>query len=532
MAGRTRWRGLIALFVVAALAFTACSSGSSSGGGSDDTAGGGGSPSDPNGVVKVGYDLQQEGGEIEIDPTVAKAGALPNDPLYYMIYGRFLQPHEDGTLSPDLAESVDLVDTTTIRINLRPDGKFSDGSPFDATAVKAYFDEVIAKRSQNETAFLPAFYDLASVTVENPATVVLSIPGGTAASWYDSYIPIWTSSVVKVPVADPNKPIGAGPFKIDDYKPGESLTLSKNENYWRADDVLFAGLDLQQVAFAQPATGISAIQAGQLDMSFSEPSLINSMSGDVTSFARTSPNKNVWMHFCKSSGPMADPRVRVAINKALDREAISEAVYEGTASASVQLWPNDHRLANPDLDETLSYDPDGAKELLAEAGYANGLEVQIFPIQAFNLDETAEVMQGMFADVGITATIVPTTDYVSQYLQNTPPNGIGLYPGNAAGAAKLNAFTGASLGNVCKYENAELTGIINQIKTVSEASDEAVELWHEAADIIVPEALGGFVLWRSELTAYDASRLGDFEVLAGGDFLLPDPFVTYVKKGS
>jgi peptide/nickel transport system substrate-binding protein len=531
MSGRTRWRGLIGLFVVAALAFSACSSGDDDAGPSD-TGSSSGSAADPSGVINVGYDLQQEGGEIEIDPTVAKAGALPNDPLYYSIYGRFLRPLEDGTLEPDLAESVDLVDNSTIQINLREGVTFSDGSPFDANAVKAYFEAVIANKSVNETAFLGPFYALETITAVDPTTVTLTIGGGTAASWFDSYIPIWTSSVVKVPVTDPNKPIGAGPFKIQDYKPAESLSLVKNESYWRADDVQFAGLELQQVAFAQPATGIAAIQSGQLDMSFSEPSLIDSLSGDVTSYARTSPNKNVWMHFCKSSGPMADPRVRVAINKALDRDAISEAVYFGTASPSVQLWPNDHRLANPDLDETLSYDPEGAKQLLEEAGYADGLDVQLFPIQAFNLDETAEVMQGMLADVGITATIVPTTDYVANFLQNPPPNGIGIYPGNAAGAAKLNTFTGTSLGNVCKYEDPELTAIINQIKTVSEASDEAVELWHEAADTIVPEALGGFLLWRSELSAYNASRLGDFEVLAGGDFLLPDPFVTYVKSGS
>jgi len=531
MAGSATFRRVLALVVVAFLGLASCSSSDDepSATTGDTTAA---SDADANGIVNVGYDLQQEGGTIEIDPTVAKAGALPNDPLYYMIYGRFLRPLEDGSLEPDLAESVDLVNTTTIQINLRDGVMFSDGSPFDAAAVKAYFDAVIANRPVNETAFQGPFYALETITVVDPTTVTLTIPGGTAASWFDSYIPIWTSSVVKVPVTDPNKPIGAGPFKIAEYQPGETLSLVKNENYWRADDIKFAGLDFQQIAFAEPSSGLSAIQSGQLDMTFSEPSLISSYSGGVESYARTSPNKNVWMHFCKSSGPMADARVRVAINKALDREAISDAVYFGTASPSVQLWPNGHRLANPDLDETLAYDPEGAKELLAEAGYADGLDLQIFPIQAFNLDETAEVMQGMLAEVGITLTIVPSTDYVADYLQNPPPTGIGLYPGNAAGAAKLNTFTGQSLGNVCKYEDPALTAIINEIKTVSEASDEAEELWHEAADMIVPEALGGFVLFRSELAAYDSNRLGDFTALAGGDFLLPDPFVTYVKSGS
>ena len=118
-------------------------------------------------------------------------------------------------------------------------------------------------------------------------------------------------------------------------------------------------------------------------------------------------------------------------------------------------------------------------------------------------------------------------------LPNPSPNALGMYPGNAAGVAKLNTWTGTSLGNVCKYSDPALDAVINQIKTVSEASDEAVELWHEAADMIVPEALGGFVLFRSDLMIYNTTKLGDFKPLAGGgDFSLPDPFVTYVKSGS
>jgi peptide/nickel transport system substrate-binding protein len=291
-------------------------------------------------------------------------------------------------------------------------------------------------------------------------------------------------------------------------------------------------MNIQQVAFSQPASGLSAMQSGQLDMTFTDATQINAVSGDLEIFAKTSPNKVVWLHMCKTGGPLADARVRVAINKALDREGISEAVYGGYATPSVQLWPNDHRLANPDLDETLAYDPDGAKKLLADAGYANGLALDMYAIQVFGLPDVAQIIQQQLAAVGITLTLVPTTDYVNQYLQNPSPNALGMYPGNAAGVAKLNTWTGTSLGNVCKYSDPALDAVINQIKTVSEASDEAVELWHEAADMIVPEALGGFVLFRSDLMIYNTTKLGDFLPLAGGgDFSLPDPFVTYVKAG-
>ena len=538
MRKRSSLRRLLAVLTVAVLFLAACSSDD------DDSSGGTGgttaSPQDRNAILNAGFDLQQSTGAIPLNPLLNQAGGAPQTPLYYLIYGGLLRPLDDGTLEPDLAESVEVVNPTTITIKLRPNLTFSDGSPFDGNAVKAYYDAVIAGKNTEVfpgvtlvQSYQEPFFALSAVAVNDPTTVTLTIGDGTAAGWFDQFIPTWTSSIVKVPVADPLKPIGAGPFKVDAFQPGSSVTLSKSDSYWRADDVLYAGMNIQTVAFSQPASGVAAVQSGQLDMTFTDATQINAVGGDLEIFARTSPNKGVWLHMCKSGGPLGDARVRVAVNKALDREAISEAVYGGYATESVQMWPNDHRLANPDLNETLAYDPDEAKKLLADAGYANGLALDMYPIAVFGLPDVALIVQQQLAAVGITLTIVPTTDYVNQYLQNPGTSSLGMYPANAAGTAKLNAYTGQSIGNVCNYNNPTLTGIINEIKSVSEASDEAEQLWHEAADIIVPEALTGFILFRSDLMVYDTARLGDFLPLAGGgDFALPDPFVTYVKAGS
>jgi ABC-type transport system substrate-binding protein len=538
MRERSSMRRLLAVLTVAVLFFAACSSDDddSSGGSEATTA----SPMDTSAILNAGFDLQQSTGAIPLTPLLNQAGGAPQTPLYYLIYGGLLRPLDDGTLEPDLAESVEVVNATTITIKLRPNLTFSDGSPFDANAVKAYYDAVIAGKNTEVfpgitlvQSYQEPFFALTAVTANDSTNLTLTIPDGTAAGWFDQFIPTWTSSIVKVPVADPNKPIGAGPFKVDDFKPGSSVTLSKNDNYWRADDVNYAGMNIQTVAFSQPASGVAAVQSGQLDMTFTDATQINAVSGDVEIFARTSPNKGVWLHMCKSGGPLGDARVRVAINKALDRKAISDAVYGGYASESVQMWPNDHRLANSDLDETLAYDPDEAKQLLQEAGYGSGLALDMYPIAVFGLPDVAQIVQQQLAAVGITLTIVPTTDYVNQYLQNPSNAALGMYPANAAGTAKLNAYTGNSIGNVCKWDDPTLTNLINEIKSVSEASDEAAQLWHEAADMIVPDALSGFILFRSDLMVYDTTRLGDFLPLAGGgDFSLPDPFVTYVKAGS
>jgi peptide/nickel transport system substrate-binding protein len=535
---RSSMRRVLAVLVVALLFFAACSSDDDDSGGPGDTSSA--SPSDPTAVLNVGSDLQQSTGAIPLNPLLNQAGGDPQDPIYFMIYGRLMRPMLDGSIEPDLAESVDLVDDTTIQVNLREGLTFSDGTPLDAEAVAAYYQTVLDNENTEVfpgvtlvESYQEPFFSLSAVTVNDPTTVTLTIGDGTAAGWYDQHVSGWTASIVKVPVADNLKPIGGGPFSVVDFQPGSRVTLTKNDRYWRADDVKFAGVNVQTVAFSQPASGVAAVQSGQLDMTFTDATQINAVSGDVEIFARTSPNKGVWLHMCKSGGPLGDARVRVAINKALDRKAISDAVYGGYASESVQMWPNDHRLANSDLDETLAYDPDEAKQLLQEAGYGSGLALDMYPIAVFGLPDVAQIVQQQLAAVGITLTIVPTTDYVNQYLQNPSNAALGMYPANAAGTAKLNAYTGNSIGNVCKWDDPTLTNLINEIKSVSEASDEAAQLWHEAADMIVPDALSGFILFRSDLMVYDTTRLGDFLPLAGGgDFSLPDPFVTYVKAGS
>jgi len=540
MRGSSSLRRVLSLLVVAMLFFAACSSDDDDGDATGGSSGTAASPSDPTAVLNVGSDLQQSTGAIPLNPLLNQAGGDPQDPIYFMIYGRLMRPMLDGSIEPDLAESVDVVNATTIKINLREGLTFSDGSPFDADAVAAYYQNVIDNKDTEVfpgvtlvESYQQPFFSLEEVTVDDPTTVTLTIPDGTAAGWYDQHVSGWTASIVKVPVVDDLKPIGAGPFSVVDFQPGSSVTLTKNDSYWRAEDVKFAGVNVQTVAFSQPASGLAGVQSGQIDWVFTDATQIGAVGGDVDLLAQTSPNKGVWLHWCKSGPPLEDPRVRVAINKAFDREAISEAVYGGTATPSVQMWPNDHRLANPDQNETLAYDPEGARQLLEEAGYGDGLALDMYPIQVFGLPEVTEIVQDQLADVGITLTIIPTTDYVNQYLQNPAPDAIGMYPANAAGTAKLTAYTGSGLGNVCKYDDPELTALIDELRTVSESSDEAQELWHEAADTIVPEALGGFILFRSDLMLYNTERLGDPQALGGdGDFKLPDPFVTYVKSGS
>ena len=213
---------------------------------------------------------------------------------------------------------------------------------------------------------------------------------------------------------------------------------------------------------------------------------------------------------------------------AIDREAVSEAIYGGTAEPMTQSWPAGHRLNNPDVEGDLGYDPEGARQLLQEAGYGDGVDVDIYPVDINNLPDVAVVMKQQLAEVGIDLTIIPSPNYVAQFLEPGTP-AIGLYPSFVSGPQKLTAWSGETLGNVCDYSDPELDALISQVRQVSESSDEAVELWHEISAIVTRDALSGFIVFTSVLAAYDTDRIGDMTPFPYGGNLLPDPKVSFIK---
>jgi len=484
---------------------------------------------DPNGVLKIGYDIAQSGVTWDFNALKFVTGsANSNDSLWSLPYARLLKPNLDGSTEPDLATAVDIVDTKTIKVTLRDGLKFSDGSALDADAVKASYEAVLAAKANNTNGYLPPFYSLTTIDVTSPTTVTLNFPDGTAASWADSYVSTWGGSIFKFG-GDPNNPVGAGPFMVTQWQPGQSYTMQKNPNYWDAENVRIAEVRIQQVVFAQPQSGLAAVQSGQVDIVFSEPGLISAMSGNIKDVQKVSPNNAAMMHFCKASGPLADAKVRQAINKGLDREAISDAAYFGTAKPMTEPWPEGHRLYNPEVGDVLAYDPEGAKQLLADAGYPDGFTIDMYPIQAFGLSDTAVVMKQQLDQIGITVNIVPTTDYVNQYLMpNTP--GIGVYPSLTPGPQKLVSWTGESMGNVCDYSNPEMNQLAKSLGGVSEQSEEAVDLWHQVDELVTTEALSGFIVFTANIAAYNSDTIGNMQPWPLGNYIIPDVTQSYMKN--
>jgi peptide/nickel transport system substrate-binding protein len=533
---RTRrgFRGsLLALLLVLGLVAAACGGSDSS---SDDDGSGGTAPptdqpsdADPNGTIKVAYDLiaTMRGGKFTLDPA-ASATSLTDDALFYLLYGRLMRPSANGDLVPDLAESATIVDDNTIEIKIRPDVTFSDGTPFNADAVKAGLDRTLD--SGNLVGFVEAFYDLDSVTVVDPLTVTLSFPGGTAANWYDSYLGSWESTIVKPGETDFTKPIGAGAMTLTEYTPEKSLKLAKSDTYWDKENILYGGLELVAVTANDQQAAVNALAAKSVDMAPATVQLIPALGDGNDAYVVENPNRLMTFQICKKDGPMANADVRKAISMAVDREAINEALYDGTYTIAQGLWPDGHRLHNPALDDQVVFDLEGAKQLLVDAGYADGFAVDAYVLQTAGLPDLIQIVQQSLGEIGVTVNIIPAQNYVADYLDPQKP-GFGVVPNIGSGRQKIDQWTGDVLANDCKYDDPELNALKAELLTVSDSTDEAVALWNQIEQkAIGDDMLSVPLLFAASVVGYNPSIVADPSVLAVSTQLyLPDPRITYVK---
>jgi peptide/nickel transport system substrate-binding protein len=516
---------LVALLVAGCLVLAACSSdgGDTQSQGSSTSADGSGGI-DRSGTLRVGQDIQQIGGSVpfSLDPSL---GISPNDPIYYLIYGRLMRPLSDGSFEPDLAETATITSPSTIEVVLRDGLTWQDGKPFDATSVKEGL-EYTALKPQRNNSVAADYFNLTSVDVVNPTTVRLNIDKQSAAGWYDKFIASWETTVVR-PGEDFDAPVGAGPFQLTSYEPGSKIDLERWDGYWNADAVNFAAVEFLQVSVTSPESGINALKAGQLDVTSTVVAQLPAVTGQYeVSTLQTGGQMNYAM-VCKNKAPLDDARLRKAINKAIDREAVNEAVYAGTGTPATLIFPEGHRFYSEDVADELAFDPDEAKSLLAEAGVPNGFEFDMYVNNILGIPELAEVVQQQLAAVGIKANLISAPDFVGQFL-GPQPSGAGMVPG-FGGEQAVNNFSGQSLANACFYEDPEIDAAVAKISGVSASSPEAAQLWDQINTIYARDALNIPVIFPASLGAYNTKTLviGDVWRTSAPGVFVPDIYTSH-----
>ena len=333
----------------------------------------------PPGVLIVGQIAEPK----SLDPAAVTA---VNDFRILVNVYEGLTRYKSGTLEvePGLAESWEISeDGKTYTFKLRDGVTFHDGTPFNAEAVKFNFDRMLDENHPfHDTGPFPlAFFFSAVEKTEavDDMTVKFTLNAPYAPFLSNLAYPtglMVSPEAVKANGADFGRnPVGTGPFKFAEWRSNEAVVVERNENYWGEN----AGT--QAVVFrpiTDANTRVAEMLAGGIDMMVEvPPTSLGQFEGDgYTVHEQAGPH--VWFLILNAKeGPMADKRVRQAANYAVNKEAIVNDVLEGTATVAAGPTPPAFAWAyNEELDP-YPYDPERARELIAEAG-AEGAELTFY----------------------------------------------------------------------------------------------------------------------------------------------------------
>jgi peptide/nickel transport system substrate-binding protein len=304
----------------------------------------------------------------------------------------------DGIFQPELAESWDLDQANkTITFHLRKGVKFHDGTDFNAEAVRYCAQLRIDSKRMVDAKYIDSLEVVDNYTFRYHLNTWIN-PQKALHSWAYGLTIYSPTALAKGEEANTNSFISTGPFMFNGFERDVYLKLKRNDNYWRGPEYPY--LDgIEYRFFADTMTAAAAMQAREGDAwgaPIKEALDLENMGmkviTQVNMYTEIVPDD-------KTPGSVwKDQKVREALEYAIDRPALAEGLGYGKFTPMKMLAPEGSTGYNPDFPERV-YDPDKARELLAEAGYPDGFKTKMLVFQG-NLD-LPQAIQQYASEVGI-----------------------------------------------------------------------------------------------------------------------------------
>ena len=438
-----------------------------------------------------------------LDPTTAAAAAI-GEIVHYNVLEGLTKIAMDGAVTPLLAENWSHTpDGKTYTFKLRKGVKFSDGSAFDASAVKFSFERARAPGSTNKAK--KAVFDLiSSVATPDPHTVILVLNNA------DALMPFRlgeNTAVIlhpKTAAQAATNPVGTGPFKLAGWVKGSAVTLAKWDGHRDA-----AKVRLKKVTFSfinDPAAQVAALLAGDIDgmPRFGALQALAQFQGDkryTVELGSTSGKGIVAINNRKA--PLNDVRVRRAIAHAIDRKAFIDGAQEGLGKPiGSHFAPTD--LGYLDLTKQSAYDPEKAKALLREAGITTPLNLTLTLPPPQYARKGGEIVAAQLAKVGINAKI-ENVEW-AQWLSGPFKGNFDLTIINhvepldyATAYADLNYYFG--------YDSAKFRGLVATLAATSDYREKG-RLWRDIQRQIADDAVNAFVWNPAQVAVFKRGLRG------------------------
>ncbi|GAA6123583.1 ABC transporter substrate-binding protein [Bifidobacterium psychraerophilum] len=409
-------------------------------------------------------------------------------------------PDAPAGVAPALAKSWTVSDDgLNYTMQLQEDVKFHDGDSWNADALIYNIDRYMNPDNANYDKTLLTYYTVLNYVdhVEKlgdyEVKFVLKEPFAFfLADLYNVYFASPKSLDADGSKGQATHPVGTGPFEFDSMQTNQSITMTKNADYW-GDVPKLDKIVVQLIPDASART--AALRSGRVD--WIEGAQPDDLASLKQAGFKTTQNafdwEWSWQLYTQEDGPLSNKQVRQALNYAIDRETITTDLLHGTAEPATQFFAP-ASLYYDKADDTYSYDLAKAKQLLSEAGYADGFDMKVGYITAgsgaMQPKAMNEALQAQLAKIGVTVTFEPV-DFSTMYGKLAEGN-TGWDAANQAFSLEQPSSWAWSMGTSAEggyfdYENPEFDKLWKQALVTTD-DDERASLLTQAGKIVTDDA--------------------------------------------
>lgn len=454
--------------------------------------------------------------EAFVDPHWAVGGLI--FPLMWAVADFLYQQDQEGNFVPILATGYELsADGLTWTFALREGVTMHDGSTFTANDVKTAVDRIVNGAEFTHHANFKSF--VTGATVVDPQTVQVTTGKPYATLVVDMPAPIATDYYNSVgDAAFKAKPVAAGPWKFVSQELNSNVRYERHDAYWNAE----RRPNWRKLVYGivpDESSRVAGIQTGSLDIAYgltgsaaeglegADNVTIHEIEGTGLGYCMMYDN-----NFPDVDSPLKDVRVRRALLMAIDRDSIGKTLYKGYARTPTSAVPTITPGFNPDT-EAEPYDPDGARELLEEAGQTN----LSFTLNTYSATSTlpdiqklAETIIAFWSQIGVNASLnVADAATILPQWRNKQLKGAGMIAGPTSFYVEptrllAQSFFWSKAPYTTVVGDETLDGYVDRLNNELDA-DRRAEIGREAADYLDEQRYGLPIILVSSLVATGAN---------------------------
>ena len=417
----------------------------------------------------------------------------------FNVFEGLMKPTPEGELVCALADHYTISDDRlTYTFTLRDGVKFHNGEPVTTEDVLWSIQRCIAPE---DPAIFPieALANIADIQAADEKTITI-----TLAEPSNEFLSYLTLAILPRNYTEQDTaPVGTGPFKYVSRQPQVEVVLEKNGDYWgtpaQLDKVVYKVVENSD-------TLLMSLQSGAIDLCAHLTSTQVAQLPEDFHVEEGTMNLVTAMYLNHKVKPLDDLRVRKALCMGVDKQGIIDLAFDGYGTAiGSSVYPAFQKYFDDSLTHYYTRDVEGAKALLAEAGYPNGLTLKMtVPSNKKPYTDTAEVLVSQLAEIGVTLELQPveweTWLEETYYNRNFETTIVGVDASNMTARALLERFVSDFRKNFINYNNREYDQLFRQAQATADDAEQT-ELYKAMAKNLTENAANVYIQDLADLMA-------------------------------